>query len=62
MLHTKFKSIGLSFQEKKRKIDFQDGCHLGLQIGTILIIFALQDTPMLSTKFRQLAFDSEVAN
>ena len=44
------KSIGLSVQEKKRKIDFQDGSHgghLGFPIGTILAIFDLQDTPML---------------
>ena len=35
---------GLSVQEKKRKIDFQDGCHgghLGFPIGTILAIFDL---------------------
>ena len=37
-----FKSIGLSVQEKKRKIDFQEGGHggqLGFPIGTILAIF-----------------------
>ena len=37
-------SIGLSVQEKKQKIDFQDGCHgshLGFLIGTILAIFDL---------------------
>ena len=47
-------SIGLSVQEKKRKIDFQDGGHgghLGLPIGTILAIFDLQVTPMLPSKF-----------
>ena len=47
-------SIGLSVQEKKRKIDFQDGghgSHLGFLIGTILAIFDLQDTPMLPSKF-----------
>ena len=47
-------SIGLSVQEKKRKIDFQDGCnggHLGFPIGTILAIFNLQVTPMLPGKF-----------
>ena len=47
-------SIGLSVQEKKRKIDFQDGGHgghLGYMIGTILAIFDLQDTPMLPSKF-----------
>ena len=39
-------SIGLSVQEKKRKIDFQDGGHgghLGFPIGMILAIFDLQD-------------------
>ena len=39
----------------KRKIDFQDGGnggHLGFPIGTILAVFDLQVTPMLSTKFR----------
>ena len=48
-------SVGLSFQEKKRKIDFQDGRyggHLGIQIKTTLAIFALQDTAMLPTKFQ----------
>ena len=48
------KSIGLSVQEKKRKIDFQDGGHgghFGVPIGTILAIFDLQDTPMLPSKF-----------
>ena len=37
-------TIGLSVQEKKRKIDFQDGCHgghLDFLIGTILAIFYL---------------------
>ena len=40
-------SIGLSVQEKKRKLDFQDGSnggHLGFPIGTILAIFDLQVT------------------
>ena len=46
-----FLAIGLSVQEKKRKIDFQDGGHLGFPIGTILAIFDLQDTPMLPSKF-----------
>ena len=48
-------SIGLSAQEKKRKIDFQDGDHgghLGFPIGTILATFDLQVTPMLPTKFQ----------
>ena len=42
----------LSVQEKKRKIDFQDGFHgghLGFLIGTILAIFDLQVTLMLPT-------------
>ena len=32
------------------KIDFQDGCHLGFPIGTILAIFDLQVTLMLPSK------------
>ena len=47
-------SIGLSVQEKQRKIEFQDGGHsdhLGFTIGTILAIFYLQVTPMLPTKY-----------
>ena len=43
-------SIGLSIQEKKQKIDFQDGGHgghLGFPIGTILAIFVLQVIPLL---------------
>ena len=47
-------STGLSVQEKKRKIDFQDGGHLGFLIGTILAIFDLQVTPMLPTKYEVL--------
>ena len=46
-----FKSVGLLFQEKKRKIDFQDKIHLGFPIGTILATFYLQVTPKLPTKF-----------
>ena len=45
-------SNGLSVQEKKRKIDFKDGCHsghLGFLIGMILSIFDLQVTLMLTT-------------
>ena len=48
------KSISLSVQEKKRKIGFQDvhhGSHLGFPIRTILVIFDLQVTPMLPSKF-----------
>ena len=44
-------STGLSVQEKKRKIDFQDGGHLGFPIGTILAIFDLQVTLMLPSNF-----------
>ena len=47
-----FESTGLSVLEKKRKIGFQDGHHLGFPIGTILAIFDLQVTYMLPTKFR----------
>ena len=46
-------STGLSVQEKKRKIDFQDGGHLGFPIGTILAIFDLQATLMVPSKFFQ---------
>ena len=48
-----FKSTVLLVQEKKRKIDFQDGghdSHLRFPIGTILAIFYLQVTPTLPTK------------
>ena len=51
MLPSKF---GVNWQEKKRKIDFQDGRyggHLGFPIGTILAIFELHVTPMLPSKF-----------
>ena len=54
MLPTIFELIGLSVQEKKRKIDFQDGCHgghLGFPISMILASFDLQVTPMLHSKF-----------
>ena len=44
-------SIGLSVQEKKQKIDFQDGGHLGFLIGTIVATFDLQVTLMLPSKF-----------
>ena len=47
-----FESTGLSVQEKKRKIDFQDDRHLGFPIGTILALSDLQFIPMLSTNFR----------
>ena len=50
-----FKSIGLLDGEKKQKIDFQDGghgSHPEFLIRTILAIFYIQITPMLSTKFQ----------
>ena len=50
-----FKSISISVQEKKQKIDFQDGCNgdrLGFPIETIFAIFELQVTAMLPVKFR----------
>ena len=46
-----FKSTGPSVQEKKRKIDFQDGRHCG-HLG-FLIYFYLQVIPMLPTKFKK---------
>ena len=54
MLPTMFGVNWLWVQEKKRKIDFQDGCHgghLGFPIGMILANFDLQVTPMLPSKF-----------
>ena len=39
-------------QEKKQKIDFQNGGHPGFPIGMRLDIFDLQVTLMLPTKFR----------
>ena len=48
------KTIGLLVQEKP-KINFQDGghrSHLGYPIRTILVIFDLQVTLMLPTKFQ----------
>ena len=44
-------SIGLSAQEMKWKIDFQDGSHLGLTIGRNLAIFDIQVTQMPPTSF-----------
>ena len=55
MLPSSLESIGLSVQEKKQKIDIQDGVHgghLGFPIRTILAIFDLQVTLMLPTKYR----------
>ena len=50
-----FKSIGLLGQEKKWKINFQDGPYggqLGFPIGSILAFFDLPVIQMLPTKFR----------
>ena len=50
-----FESIALLVQEKKLKIDFQDGCHgnhLGFWIRTILAVFYLQVSLIPPTKFR----------
>ena len=47
-----FESNGISVQQNKWKIDFQDGGHLGFPIGAIIAIFDLQVTRMLPTKFR----------
>ena len=47
--------VVLLVQEKKRKIGLQDGGHVGhleFPIGTILVIFDLQVTPMAPTKFQ----------
>ena len=49
--------MGLPIQEKKFKIDFQDGScgsHLVFPIGTILAIFDLQVTSMILTKFQSI--------
>ena len=49
-------------QEKKQKLNFQDGCHLGFLIDMILAILDLQVTPMLPTMFQvNWPFNSEEA-
>ena len=57
--------MGLSIQEKKFKIDFQDvncGSHLGFPIRMILATFDLQDIFMIPTKFQvNWPFGSEEA-
>ena len=55
-------SIGLSVQEKKQKIDFQDGGHLGFPISTILTTFDLQVTLMLPSKFGVNGSEEEAKN
>ena len=47
-----FKLIGLSVQEKKGKIYFQDGRQSWISDRNDLAILDLQVTPMLSTKFQ----------
>ena len=50
-----YESTGLSFQQKKYNIDFQDDCHyghLGIPIETILAIFDLQVALIPPTKFQ----------
>ena len=44
MLPSKFQVNWLSVQEKKRKIDYQDGGHLEFPIGTILA-FLIKKSP-----------------
>ena len=56
MLPTKFQSSGLSFQEKKRKIDFRDGGHLGFQIGTSLAVLSTSHPDASYQVSSQLAF------
>ena len=53
----KFESTGLSVQEKKFNIDFQDGSHLGFPIRMILptCTFDLQVTLILPMKFESIA-------
>ena len=47
-----FESVGLLVQEKKHKIELQDGGHLGFPTGIILAIFDLQIIMMLPTRFQ----------
>ena len=51
---TSLESVGHSVQEKKFKIEFQDGgpsSQLGFLIRPVLAIFDLQATPILPTNF-----------
>ena len=60
MLPTKFQD-----QEKKLKIDFQDGHHGGqfrLPVGTILASFNLHSAPILPTMFRPFRSREEAQN
>ena len=47
-----FKSTGLSVQEKKQTIDFQDSSHLGFLIGTILTILMYKSPLCLLWSFK----------
>ena len=62
---TSFESIGLSFQEKKFNIDFQDDGHLGFPIRMILTTSDLQVTLILPMKFNSIGLlfqDEKVQN
>ena len=50
-LPNKSESSGLSVQEKKFNIDFQDGGHFGFPVRIILATFDLQVTSILPMKF-----------
>ena len=51
-----FESIGLSVQEKKFNIDFQDGGQLGLPIRTILTFLIFRSPQCFLPVSSQLAF------
>ena len=54
-----FESFGLLIQEKKRKIDFQDGghgSHLGFPIGTILDILIYKLPQYVIASFESVGF------
>ena len=54
-----FELIGLSVQEKKGKLDFQDGCHggqLGFPIGTILAFFIYKSPRCFILSFESNGF------
>ena len=51
---TSFKSVGLSVQEKKFNIDFQDGGHLGFPVRIILAKF----WPTSHPRYFQCSFES----
>ena len=51
MLPTECRVNWLLGSEEEGKIDFQDGCHLGFPIGTILAIFISTSHPDASYQF-----------